>query len=288
MERFQKKYNIIFIIPALIVVIVLLIFPMVIGIEISLTNLDYMKNTDSFVGLKNYIKAFSDKLFYFSVIRNITYVIIVTSFNFIIGYWMAIICYQKFRLNKLFRFIIILPMLLIPASAGLLWRFLYNYDIGIINKILTVLGFAKVGWLIDPNLALISVIITDIWAWTPWMFLILLAGIENVDKQILEAANIDGANFFQLNRYIIIPVTSPIIKIAISLKAIETFRTFDYIWIMTRGGPGGASDITSTYIFKQATRNLQYGYSSTMGIIVLIIMVLLSFFIVRKWIMKVA
>ena len=286
MKNYQQKIAIYLTIPSIVVTIFLLAIPIAYGVYLSFTNLDIIKRTNDFIGLKNYIKAFTDAALYMSIFRNIIYVVIVVIFNFLIGFFMAFICYQKFIGNKVLRFIIILPMLLIPTAAAVLWRFLYNYDIGLINSLLTTMNLSRIGWLISPKFALLSVILTDIWAWTPWMFLILLAGMENLDKQVLEAANIDGASQFQVVKNIMLPIMSPIITIAISLKAIETFRTFDYVWVMTSGGPGGSSDITSTFIYKQAFKHLQYGYSSALSIIVMAILAILTIFIVKNLIAK--
>ena len=286
MKNYQQKIAIYLTIPSIVVTIVLLAIPIAYGVYLSFTNLDIIRRTNDFIGLKNYIKAFTDAALYMSIFRNIIYVVIVVIFNFLIGFFMAFICYQKFIGNKVLRFIIILPMLLIPTAAAVLWRFLYNYDIGLINSLLTTMNLSRIGWLISPKFALLSVILTDIWAWTPWMFLILLAGMENLDKQVLEAANIDGASQFQVVKNIMLPIMSPIITIAISLKAIETFRTFDYVWVMTSGGPGGSSDITSTFIYKQAFKHLQYGYSSALSIIVMAILAILTIFIVKNLIAK--
>jgi multiple sugar transport system permease protein len=286
MKNYQKNIAIYLTMPSLIVTIVLLAIPVAYGVYLSFTNLDIIKRTNDFIGLKNYIKAFTDAALYMSIFRNIIYVVVVVTFNFLIGFFMAFICYQNFIGNKALRFIIILPMLLIPTAAAVLWRFLYNYDIGLINSLLTTMNLSRIGWLISPKFALLSVILTDIWAWTPWMFLILLAGMENLDKQVLEAANIDGASQFQVIKNIMLPIMSPIIAIAISLKAIETFRTFDYLWVMTGGGPGSSSDITSTFIFKQAFKHLQYGYASALSIIVMAVLVILTIFIVKNLITK--
>jgi len=286
MKNYQQKIAIYLTIPSIVVTIALLAIPIAYGVYLSFTNLDIIKRTNDFIGLRNYLKAFKDAALYMSIFRNIIYVVIVVIFNFLIGFFMAFICYQKFIGNRVLRFIIILPMLLIPTAAAVLWRFLYNYDIGLINSLLTTMNLPRIGWLISPKFALLSVILTDIWAWTPWMFLILLAGMENLDTQVLEAANIDGASQFQVIKNIMLPIMSPIIIIAISLKAIETFRTFDYVWVMTSGGPGGSSDITSTFIYKQAFKHLQYGYSSALSIIVMAILAILTIFIVRNLIAK--
>lgn len=275
-----------FVVPAVVITIICLAVPLSNAVKMSFTNLDFIKNTDEFVGVRNYVKIFTDLDFYKAIGRTLVYVVVVVFFNFLIGFGMALVCSQDFRGSKILRAVIILPMLLIPTAAAVLWRFMYNYDVGVINKVLAFFRLPGPNWLGDSNLALPSVLLTDIWAWTPWMFLILFAGIEGLPKETLEAGIIDGASYMQLVRFIMIPMMRPITRVAVSLKAIETFRTFDYVWVMTRGGPGSSSDIMSTFVYKQAFKHLKYGYSAALSLVVLLIMVLLSFIALRRLILK--
>jgi multiple sugar transport system permease protein len=275
-----------FVVPAVVITIICLAVPLSNAVKMSFTNLDFIKNTDEFVGGRNYVKIFTDLDFYKAIGRTLVYVVVVVFFNFLIGFGMALVCSQDFRGSKILRAVIILPMLLIPTAAAVLWRFMYNYDVGVINKVLAFFRLPGPNWLGDSNLALPSVLLTDIWAWTPWMFLILFAGIEGLPKETLEAGIIDGASYMQLVRFIMIPMMRPITRVAVSLKAIETFRTFDYVWVMTRGGPGSSSDIMSTFVYKQAFKHLKYGYSAALSLVVLLIMVLLSFIALRRLILK--
>jgi len=285
MLRYQQKMYRLFVVPAIVVTIVFLFIPISNSVKMSFTNLDFIKNTNKFVGVRNYVKIFSDFDFYKAIGRTIIYVVVVVIFNFIIGFTMALICSQEFRGNRILRGIIILPMLLIPTAAAVLWRFMYNYDIGVINKLLSSFHINGPNWLGDTQLSLMSILITDIWAWTPWMFLILFAGVEGLPKDTLEAGVIDGATYFQLVRYVILPMMRPITRVAVSLKAIDTFRTFDYVWVMTRGGPASSSDIMSTFVYNQAFKHLKYGYSAALSLVVLLIMIVLSFIALRNLIL---
>jgi multiple sugar transport system permease protein len=285
LER-QNRTFWMFVLPAVTITLVCLLLPVGRGVQISLTNLDFLKNSNEFVGLANYARALSDPDFYRALGRNIVYVVIVVFFNFLIGFGMALVCYRRFAGERVVRTVLIFPMLLIPVAAATLWRFMYNYDMGVINKTLTSLGIGRVNWLGNPDLVLFSIIITDIWAWTPWMFLILLAGLEGISLEPIEAARIDGASGWKLVRYVILPLMSPVTRVAVSLKAIETFRTFDYVWVMSRGGPGSYSEIMSTFVYKQAYKNQAYGYSGAISFVVLILMVAVSFMVLRRIIMR--
>ncbi len=272
--------------PAIFITLVGLLWPISRGVQISFTNMNLLADTNRYVGLANYGKVLSDPDFYFSLLRNVEYVVVVVFLNFVIGFAMALVCNEKFAGNRVLRAVIILPMVVIPTAAAILWRFMYNYDIGVINNVANSLHLLRVDWLGDPKMALISVLITDIWAWTPWMFLILLAGLEGLPAETIEAARIDGASGLRLIWMIMLPMMRPIYQVAISLKAIDTFRTFDYVWVMTGGGPGSSSDILSTYIYKSAFKNLAYGYSAAISLVVLVFTVALSFSVLRGLIVK--
>jgi len=286
MVKYQNRMYVLFIVPAVVVTVVCLSFPLAKGIRMSFTNLDFLKNTNDYVGFVNYIRALQDPEFYQALLRNVIYVIVVVIFNFFLGFGMALVCNERFRGNRILRATITLPMLLIPTAAAVLWRFLYNFDIGLINKLLSFFRLGSVNWLGSANFSLMSIIITDIWAWTPWMFLILLAGLEGLPTEPIEAAKIDRASGFALLRLVVVPMMRPVTRVAVSLKAIETFRTFDYVWVMSRGGPGSSSDILSTFVYKQAFKNLQYGYSSALSLLIMVIMVAMSMLILRNLILK--
>ena len=285
LER-QNRTFWMFVLPAVAITLVCLLLPVGRGVQISFTNLNFMKNTNEFVGLANYGKALSDPDFFRALGRNVIYVVVVVVFNFLIGFGMALVCNRRFVGEKIVRAIIIFPMLLIPVAAAVLWRFMYNYDIGVINKTLASLGIGRVNWLGNMDTVLYSIIFTDIWAWTPWMFLILLAGLEGIPAEQVEAARIDGASGWRLVRYVILPLMSPVTRVAVSLKAIETFRTFDYVWVMSRGGPGSSSEILSIFVYTQAYKNLEYGYSGAISFLVLALMVAVSIVVLRRVILR--
>jgi len=247
---------------------------------LSLMRYQFGKGCYYFVGLLNYKSFFTDVNSLNSLIRNLLYVVIVVTANFFIGLGFAVLTYNISKGKYLVRTLLVLPMLFIPASAALLWRYLYHYDFGFINVMLSTLGFPRVPFLTDPNIAIYAIMVTDIWAWTPIVYLILLAGLESLPREPLEAAEVDGASSLNKYIYIILPMMKRTIITAITLKAIDTFRAFDYVWIMTKGGPGGSSDILSTYIYKFPFLHGRFGEAASGGLIgLLVILPLIIFFI---------
>jgi ABC-type sugar transport system permease subunit len=274
----KKKQAIIMVTPAFSIVLILLILPLIFSFYLSFRNYDILKGTKDFVGFSNYYKILQDNSFFRAIIRNLIYVGGVIGLNFLIGLGMALIVHQidnKF-IRKTITTIIVLPMMLIPASAAVFWRVIYNKEFGILNQFINFFGFERIAWLASDKLALYAVMFTDIWSWTPWMFLVLFAGLQNISREVIEAAQIDGASFWQVLRYITLPLLKPIIFIAIMLKSIDTFRTFDYVWIMTNGGPGESSQIIGTFIYRTAFRFFKYGYASSIAIVQFLIASLLS------------
>lgn len=254
------------VIPSLFISFILTI-PLAYSIYISLRNFNLQVGINEFIGFRNYLKLFSDTDFFFAVGRNFIYSFTVVAFNFLIGFTMAILVNRKFKGSSIIYGIVILPMLLIPSAAATIWRFMYHQQFGIINHLISFLGFPTQPWLANLKTAFFAVILTDIWAWTPWVFLILLAGLQNIPEGPLEAAQIDGASTFQTFKFIVFPLVKPIIFVALTLKWIDTSKAFDYLWIMTSGGPGGSSHIISSYIYYNSFRLLDYGYGSALALV---------------------
>lgn len=235
---------------------------------------------DKFVGLANYKKILTDRVFLTACLRNLIYMAVIVGANVVIGFGSALLVNKSFKGHRTFRTILIMPMLLIPTGAGIVWAMLYNYDFGVINHLLEFLGLGRKMFLSSPKYAFWSVVITDIWAWTPFVFLILLAGLQNLPKDPFEAAKIDGVSSWQSFVYITLPLMKPVFGIAIILKSIDTFRSFDYMWVMTKGGPGNASQILSTITYRTGFRTLRYGLGSAMSVVSLLISLVFSIFLV--------
>ncbi len=262
--------------PTLLILAVTFLVPLGYAVYISLRNYNLTSGTNKFILFDNYVKIFSDTSFFQAIGRNIIYVVIAVSANFILGLIMALVVNAKFKGSNVLSSILIIPMVLMPAAAAVLWRLMYNETFGLVNHVLNLFGIASRSWLASENTALYAVILTDIWAWTPWMFLVLLAGLKSVPNEPIEAARIDGASSISLFRYITLPLMKPIIFIALTLKTIDTFKAFDYLWIMTRGGPGETSHIISSWIFWKSIINLDFGYGSAMAIFSIFFILIIS------------
>lgn len=293
-RKYKKRYSLrqktriatnLSLIPTLLILTATFVIPFIYSFYISLRDYNPLEHTNKFVLFDNYVKIFSDVSFLQAIGRNVIYVVLVVSVNFVLGLVMALVINTRFKGSNFLSGILILPMILMPAAAAVLWRFIYDQTFGIVNHVLELFGIASRSWLASGSTALYAVILTDIWAWTPWMFLVLLAGLKSLPIESIEAARIDGASEWSLFRYITLPLMMPAILIALTLKTIDTFKAFDYLWIMTGGGPGKASHIISTYIYKTAFQLLDFGYSASMAVVSLLILMVFSLiymFFIRK------
>lgn len=265
-----------FVLPALLCIAAFVVVPLAYAFWLSLRDFNLLLFTDRFVGLSNYQKALTDPGFLASFGRTIVYVVAVVSVDFVLGFTQALLLYRlPLSTAKLLRGVFMLPILLVPSAAAMLWRsVMYGPPYLEFNRIFGLPeNFVMLS---QPNTAFLGIIITVIWAWSPWVFLLLLGGLEALDTDPLEAAELDGASFLQSVWYVILPMMRPVIFVALSFKAVDSFLTFPFPWNMTQGGPAGSTHVLSTYIYESATQFLNYGYGSSLALVMLLVGTILS------------
>lgn len=233
-----------------------------------------------FVGLENFYYAFTSASFQGASLRTIVYTVIVVAFEFALGLIVALIFASLGQRSAIFRTIFMYPLMIAPVVAGLLWRFLLVDNFGILNELLFRAGVlqspSQIGWLSDPNIALFSVALPDIWLTTSFITLVLFAGLQNVPGDIIEAARLDGAGFPTLLVRVIIPLLRPVIAVALIVRGIDAARAFDIILIQTNGGPQESTTTLSLLIYRTMTRYGDIGLASAMGTIYLIAMLIVA------------
>lgn len=276
MKRVRIPIYSLMIIPVLVAVALFFVYPLVRVFYLGFFRASPVYGT-KFVGFGNYIQIFADRAFILTIVRNLVYVGVVVGANFLIGMGFALLTYKEVRGVKILRIILIVPMLFIPAAAAITWALLYDEEIGLINHFLKFIGLGSRMWLASGKTGFPAVMITDVWAWTPFVYLILLAGLQSLPQEPFEAAEIDGASSLQKFCYVTLPMMKPAVTVAIIMKSLDTFRTFVYMWIMTRGGPGDSTQVLSTLIFAKAFRHFRYGIGSSMGVITVLLAFVLAF-----------
>ena len=277
----QRTTPYMFLLPAILVICLAMLIPVVYGLRLSFYQwlLRDIRVAPIFRGFGNYIELLKNPFFHTNIKVTIIFTLSVTVSEILLGMILALLLEEKMAGLRLFRTIFMLPIMVAPIVVGVVWRYLYDPSFGMINYLLSVLGIEPMMWLSDPQLALPAIIIADIWQWTPFMFLLLLAGLQGVPRDLLEAAMIDGTNYFRKLVHIKLPIIRPIITIAVALRLIDAFRSLVVIYIMTFGGPGKSTEVLSLTIYKTAFISQRLGLASAVAVILLLIILLITLFV---------
>lgn len=275
-----------FLAPAAIVVIALIVVPLGYAVYLSLRHYDLQRGVDEFVGLRNFVEILSggDREFIASLLRTLLYVVVVVAADFVLGFTQALLLFSmRPRVAKFYRMVFMLPILIIPTASAVFWRTTMWSPPN--QQFLRTLGLDGI---IEPplgstNLAFWAIIVTVVWAWSPWVFLLLSGGLDSLDRNLIDAASVDGASYLQRLRHIILPLMKPVIFVTLSFKAVDSFLSFPFVWVMTQGGPGGSTHLMSTYIYEQAFNFLNYGFGSALAVVMLLISSALSVGAVLYW-----
>ena len=283
----SRKTLLIFFLPGAIFMMVFLVVPLVQMLVNSFFNYE-LGGEREFIGLANYFKLFTSSSFLKPLRNTIVYVVIAVSFELIFGLVMALLFNTPFPGNKVLRSFFLTPLMIAPIVAGLIWKLMLNTQFGIVNMLLEKIGIIgninDIMWLADPNIALISCCIADIWLTTPFMMLMLLAGLNGLDHSVIEAASIDGASAFQKFFRIKLPGIMPVLLTAVSIRIVDAARTFDIVWTLTEGGPRGSSELLSVTLYRILVRYNDVGYASAIAIIfVLLLLVFALVFMRDMW-----
>jgi raffinose/stachyose/melibiose transport system permease protein len=272
-RRQQARYAVLFVAPALLIYLVFMIYPFLNTIYLSFTNWDGITANKDWVGLSNYVRVFGEEAALKAFVNNIIWVILGTVAPVVLGLFEALLVWSGARGSLLFRTLFFLPFVLPLVVVGIVWQWIYHPLFGIVNTVLDSFGldWLSRGWLADPHTALYAVLIAAVWGQTGFCFLILHASLQNVDMSTVEAAMIDGANWFQRARSIVIPQIAPQITMVTAVTLIGGFAVFDIIYVMTGGGPGNASQVLATYTVKVAFQQNEAGYGSSLAMLITIL-----------------
>ncbi len=259
-----------FILPAAIWVLVFTIFPLLYALYTSFWSFRF-GTFNQFVGLDNYMRLFTDRNLHWSLYLTVIYVVVTVTIQMTLGFGLAILFNREIRGKNVIRALMVLPLFATPVAMGYLGITMYYEVNGPINSFLHALGFEGIPWLSDPYWALVSIMIIDIWQWTPFVFLVSLAGLQGLPEDIYEAARVDGGSGWQLFRNITFPLMTPILWLILLLRLVEAFKIFDIPATLTLGGPGRATEIYSLFTYRTALRFFDHGFAATQGILLLVI-----------------
>jgi len=262
------------------VLLTLSIYPLIYSVTISL-----QRDTASGTvwGLGNFTRLFTDNFFWTAMAHTFVYAVAALTCEFLLGLGLALLLNAQIRGRGFFRASLLVPMMLPPVVVGVVWRLMLNPDFGAINGTLKWFGISteSLTWTASPRLAMLSVIAVDVWQWTPFVFLVLLAGLQAIPQEPYEAAMIDGSSRWQTFRHVTLPLLKPAILIVLLLRTMDLLRVFDQIFILTEGGPGFATETISLYIYRTAFRFFDFGYAAAMSFVLLALTNIISAIYIR-------
>lgn len=267
-----------FLAPAAIIMAIALLYP--IGYMVYASFLDWNPSQRigeaDWVGLRNYANLLQDESFRESFFVTIKFAFSVVVLEMIIGVGLALLLDRNIRGMSMLRTIFILPMMIAPIVVGLMWRYMYHPTVGVFNQTLNSWGFESIPWLSDSWWSLISIIIADIWQWTPFIFILSLAALQSLPRSALEAARIDGASGWQQVLYIKLPLMLPVLIVTALLRLIDAFKVLEVILVMTNGGPGLSTEILSLRIARTASEFRELGVAAAMSNLLLLLLLVLT------------
>jgi multiple sugar transport system permease protein len=259
-----------FIGPAVVWILAFTIFPLLYALYTSLYSFRYGQRF-GFTGLENFARLFSDSNLLSSLRITLTFVVGTVTVEMVLGVALALLLSREIRGSNVIRGVATLPLFATPVAVGYLAITLYYERNGPLNSLIRALGGENIPWLSDPSWALVAVILVDIWQWTPFVFLITLAGLQSLPSELYDAARVDGASAAQNFRFLTLPLLAPLLWLILLLRMVEAFRVFDIPVSLTLGGPGRATEVYSLYTYRTAMRFFDHGYAAAQGILLLVI-----------------
>lgn len=275
----DRWFSILLIAPAMIVILTFALFPLVYAANVSFRFADLTRGgIGEFVGMDNYRAVFADQAFWEASWITLKFTVVAVGAEMILGIAIAFLLHGATRGKGIIRSLIILPLATSAAVTGLFWRYLYDTQFGVMNWLLGLLGLYEPNWLGDFNIALWSVVIFDIWQWTPFVALIALAGLQSLPKEPFEAAELDGASTWMVLRTLTFPLLAPVLFLVLVLRTIDCARLYDAVAVLTRGGPGTSTETLTFYLARTGLSFFRMDYASTMSIFFLYVMLVAAVF----------
>ena len=276
----QQRFMLFLVAPAALLLLLFQVVPIAIGANASFRDWALYNPKKIWVGLAHYRAVLSDPAFLEVVLPN-TFLFMVVSVTgaLILGLALALLLNRPFPGHKLVQTVLLVPLMVAPVIAAIMLRWMFNDQFGIVNAVLEGLGLEGQPWLVQRWSAFGVILLTDIWLWTPWYTLLLLAGLQSLPREPFEAAEIDGTSTWRVFTHLTVPMLRPVIVVCVVIRAIDAFRTFDIVWTLTGGGPGRSTELFSLYAYVLAFLSLDFGRGSAAaiigGIIILVVGALL-------------
>ncbi|MGQ9627017.1 MAG: carbohydrate ABC transporter permease [Anaerolineae bacterium] len=270
---------IMFVLPAILILFFVTIVPFLVELFLSLNILELTAPAPPrFVWLKNFADIlFNDPRFWGAMKNTFILIVFGVGIQLVMGTGLALLLNRLGRTRTFVTSLFLIPVMIAPVVSGMQWVMIYDDKFGPLNYLCELLlGFRGFAWVADPGLALISVIVTDIWQWTPFIILIALSGLQAIPIELYEAAEVDGSSAWQSLWYITLPLLIPVLVIAVLIRFMDSFKLFDIIFLLTRGGPGSSTETISFYTYLRGFKQFSIGYTAALAFIQLIVITIIA------------
>ena len=280
----DRRFKYLVIAPAVFILLFIGLFPLIYSLVVSFQNINMMEEDTSFHGLMQYGYLLQDLRLWQSLGHTLLITAIALPIELLVGLAMAFLFLERLPGRPIFVSLLVLPTMIAPIVAGATWRLLFDNRYGPINQVLGWIAGEPmtVLWIIKPNLVYPAILLAEIWQWTPFMFLILLAALSNVDKNLTEAAEIDGASYWRIFWRIVLPAIWPVMTVALLIRGLDLFRLFDVVWALTKGGPGTMTETISVYTYIQGFRQFETSYTAAIAFLVIVLLSVVVIFALRR------
>lgn len=280
----DRHFKYLMVTPAIFVLLLIGVFPLIYSLIVSFQNLTMSDADTSFQGLLHYRQVFKDARLWWALVHTVLITAIALPLELILGYLLAQLFLERMPGRQIFVALLVLPTVISPIVAGATWRLMFDVRFGPIGQIVSYFAGSPVSllWTVNSHLVYPAIIICEVWQWTPFMFLLLLAALSNVDQSQLEAAELDGASYARVLRQIIIPAIKPVIAVALLIRGLDLFRIFDIIWALTQGGPGSMTETVSLYAYVIGFVQFDTSYAAAAALVMVAILTVVVTWLLRR------
>lgn len=280
----DRNFKYLMIAPAILILLLVGLFPLIYSLVVSFQNITMTEVDTSFSGLLNYRQLFRDVRLWEALGHTVLITAIALPLELILGFLLAQLFLDRMPGRQIFVALLVLPTVLSPIVAGATWRLMFDVRFGPIAQILSFFAREPVNilWTVNPSFVYPAIIVCEVWQWTPFMFLLLLAALSNVDQSQLEAAELDGASYWRVLRQIVVPAIKPVVAIAVLIRGLDLFRIFDVIWALTEGGPGSMTETISLYTYVIGFKQFDTSYTAAVAFLVVALLTFVVTFVLRR------
>jgi len=280
----ERNFKYLLVGPAIFVLLLIGVFPLVYLLMVSFQGITMTETSTDFIGAANYTQLFEDARLWQALLHTVIITAVSLPLELVLGLAMAQLFLDRLPGRAVFIALLVLPVVVSPIVSGATWALLFNHRFGPINQIIGwIMGKETILlWSINPNLVYPAIIAAEIWQWTPFMFLLLLAALGNVDRSQLEAAAIDGASWWRTFSRIVLPAIAPVMTVAILIRGLDLFRLFDIVWALTQGGPGTMTETISVFTYIKGFQQFETSYTAAVALLVIVLLSMLVMYLLRR------